>query len=463
MESEQPGYREIIQEIADHQGIEHGNGMPQQGKSDMPLPVYEKSNVGHHLFTWHDDITGETFRIQIAHPMRSGQDFWCVLTIQYRRGKGSDPIGILNGKRWNLTSTTNTDSHIRSLNRRMKDRAWDARLALVEEKINAVVEIGEDLVDLSVIENPPPAQYSVWPFLEHGEHNIIAADGGSTKSFMAMALAVSYSYKLSVIPGTTTPLESKPTLYLDYESSSTTQAWRRRQLLEGMSVAEQAGKIFYKKMYSPIQDASTELYDIIHSRDIGLVIIDSGSRAVGGETSTESMVIPYFNAVASWGVTILTIAHKAKDRESKGPAGVAQWWNQARNYWELVKDQTPGQKEVHLSCRHDKANDESLHNPLSFRLEFGDHIKYHPMDAPVSTDIMSQLPLATQVSDYLLNNPQSTAKEIAAGLERSEQNIGNELRKNEGKLYYGSSEKYNRRWSLMDENEKQPEMGWEKD
>ena len=55
------------------------------------------------------------------------------------------------------------------------------------------------------------------------------------------------------------------------------------------------------------------------------------------------------------------------------------------------------------------------------------------------------------------------AKEIAAGLERSEQNIGNELRKNEGKLYYGSSEKYNRRWSLIDENEKEAEMWWERD
>ena len=448
--------RKLTEKIADYAGIEHGSGMPIEGQADLPSPVYEQNSVGHHMYTWHDEITKEMFRIQVAHPIRSGRDFWCELTIRYRRDKDTKPIGILNGKRWNLTSTSNTDGHIRSLNRRMKDRGWDARIALVEEHLATTVEVGDDLVDLSTIKDPPPAQYVVWPFVEYGEHNMIAAEGGTTKSLMAMAMAISYSYGKIVMPGTTIPLDPKPVLYLDYESSSATQAWRRRQLLAGIDTAEEAGKIFYKRMYSPIQDAATELYDLIASRNIGLVVIDSGSRAVGGETSTENVVIPYFNACSSWGVTILTVAHKAKDKESKGPAGVAQWWNQARNYWELVKDQTPGQNEVHLSVRHDKANDESLHVPLSYRLTFGENIKYHRLDTPVSTSIMSQMPMSTQVTDFLANNPQSTIREIAEELGHSEKSIGNEIRKNEGKLYYGSAEKYNRRWQTIDEKEDDP-------
>ena len=77
---------------------------------------------------------------------------------------------------------------------------------------------------------------------------------------------------------------------------------------------------------------------------------------------------------------------------------------------------------------------------------------------------MSQLPISTQVTDYLLNNPQSTVNEIADGIERSKKVADNEVRKNEGKLYYGSSEKYNRRWSLIEENEKEAQQEWwEKD
>ena len=184
MENEQPGYREVIEEIAADRGIEHGSGMPTEGGDDFPEPNYEQSAVGHHLYTWHDDVTKEMFRVQIAHPVRSGLDFWCILNVSYRRDKNANPVSILNNKRWNLTSTSNTDGHIRSLNRRMKNRGWDARLTLIEQHLNSAVEIGDDLIDLSSVEDPPPAQYTVWPFVEYGEHNIIAADGGSTLSLI---------------------------------------------------------------------------------------------------------------------------------------------------------------------------------------------------------------------------------------------------------------------------------------
>ena len=77
---------------------------------------------------------------------------------------------------------------------------------------------------------------------------------------------------------------------------------------------------------------------------------------------------------------------------------------------------------------------------------------------------MSQLPISTQITDYLLNNPQNTVNEIADGIERTKKVVDNEIRKNEGKLYYGSSEKYNRRWSLIEENENDTQQQWwEKD
>ena len=458
-----------VDKIAEAYDVEVGNGMPTKGGADTPRPKYDVNTTGEHLFTWSDATTGEIFRITVSHPNRSGLDFWCVLAVQYRRDRNSDPISIMPGKRWNLTSTSSTTQQVQSLNRRMPERGWEARLVQAEELLRQNVQTGDDLLDLSTIENPPPPSYAVYPLLEENEHNIIGADGGSTKSILAQACCIMYTSGESIIPGFTAPKQPKPALYLDYESSSGTQAYRKRMLLTGANVTEQAGRIFYKRMYSPIQDAASELYDIIQSRGIGLVVVDSGSRAVGGETSTENMVIPYFNATASWGVTVLTVVHKAKSAESRGPAGVAQWWNQARNYWELVKDQTPGQNEVFVSLRHDKANDESLQEPLNYRIEFGsDFIKYHRESAIISDKILTEMHVTTQMTAFLENTPSSTVREVAASLQKSEQHIGNEFRKGEGTLYYGTADKP-RRWSNMNkrnessEPNEQPEFHWMRD
>jgi hypothetical protein len=455
-------------QIAAAYDVEVGNGMPSKNAPDMPEPKYDVNTTGEHLFTWEDRVTGEIFRITVSHPDRTGMDFWCVLAVQYRRNRDTDPVSIMPGKRWNLTSTSSTTQQVQSLNRRMPDRGWEARLVQAEDLLRQNVQTGDELLDLSTIENPPPPSYAVYPLLEENEHNIIGADGGSTKSILAQACCIMYTSGESIIAGFTAPKEVRPALYLDYESSSGTQAYRKRLLLEGAGITEQAGKIFYKRMYSPIADAASELYDIIQSRNIGLVIVDSGARAVGGETSTENMVIPYFNACASWGVTVLTVVHKAKSAESRGPAGVAQWWNQARNYWELVKDQTPGQNEVYVSLRHDKANDESLQEPLNYRIEFTDtFIKYHKEDVVVSDKILTEMHVSTRMQNYVRENPSSTVREVATALEKGETHIANEFKKNEGKLFYGTADKP-RRWSNItpsarkQEPSDQKEFYWEK-
>tara|TARA_Y100000401_G_C8319293_1_gene224316 strand:- start:1461 stop:2102 length:642 start_codon:yes stop_codon:yes gene_type:complete len=211
-------------------------------------------------------------------------------------------------------------------------------------------------------------------------------------------------------------------------------------------------------MYSPITDAASDLYDTIASKEIGLVIIDSASRAVGGETNSEESVIPFFNACASWGVTVLTIAHKPKDNAGRGPSGVAQWWNQARNYWELVKDQTPGQNEVFVALRHDKANDGQLHEPLNYRIDFNSGIKYYAEDVSSSDLVNSQMPVAQQIIEQLRIKPAQTAKELAEALDKTDKHINNTLRMNEGKLFYGSNGTP-RTWSNVG-NQKDEMSGW---
>ena len=444
--------------LAEEHGIETPSGMPTRGEQDFPEPEYTKNTIGTHMFTWQDETTKEIIRIMIAHLTRTGKNLQATLTVVYRRSANSKVQNLLTGKGWNLNSTSHTESQIRSLNKRLPDRNWDARLALVEEAVSKTIEIGEPLTDLAQVSNPTPAVYALAPLVEANEHNIIAADGGSTKSLLAMAVAVSFSYGKSCLPGMNTGQPPKSTLFLDYESTANTQAQRRRQLVESIGMQIEQGKILYKKMYSPITDAASDLYDTIASKEIGLVIIDSASRAVGGETNSEESVIPFFNACASWGVTVLTIAHKPKDNAGRGPSGVAQWWNQARNYWELVKDQTPGQNEVFVALRHDKANDGQLHEPLNYRIDFNSGIKYYAEDVSSSDLVNSQMPVAQQIIEQLRIKPAQTAKELAEALDKTDKHINNTLRMNEGKLFYGSNGTP-RTWSNIG-NQKDEMSGW---
>jgi hypothetical protein len=425
--------------------------------TDFPDFQYEQTLVGHHAYTWEDAMTKEMIRITVKHPLRTGRDFHCELSVAFRPNGDARLRSVLVDKHWNLKSTNSTDTQIRSLNKRLDNYGWDRRLSMVEEHLQESAMVGEPTIDLSLVESPPPEKYAVWPFVEHDAHNIIGAHGGSTKSIMAMAIAISYSYGVPVLPGTKVPLEPKAVLYLDYEASSAKAAYRRRQLLEGMHMSEQSGKVYYKKMTSLIQDASREIQEIIMSRNIGLVIIDSVSRAVGGETSTENVVIPYFNTTSSWNVTILGIAHKAKDPESNGPAGVAQWWNQARNYWEIEKEQAPGDSRVHVSIRHDKSNDSGLYEPMHYSVEFSNEdaptIRYHRKDS-ATADNSDKMALYTRIKEYLKGNPGSTVNQIAEGIGyHSENGIRNSMKTYEGTLFYGTQEARNRRWSLVEQIE----------
>jgi hypothetical protein len=206
----------------------------------------------------------------------------------------------------------------------------------------------------------------------------------------------------------------------------------------------------YKRLYAPLTDASDEIRKLIAAHGFQLVVIDSASRAVGGETIDESMVMPYFNAAASWGVTVLTIAHKAKDPASKGPAGAAQWYNQARSYWEVEKDQIEGDDIVRIALRHEKSNNGRLYRPIGFRVEFSENaVRFHHSDAAESIAIRAKLPPLERVIADLRESPNSTIREIADRTGLSANHTGNVLRMSEGRHFRGTADRYNRRWALL--------------
>ena len=117
----------------------------------------------------------------------------------------------------------------------------------------------------------------------------------------------------------------------------------------------------------------------------------------------------------------------------------------------MLKDQTPGEAEIYVAFRHDKANNDARHDPMNYRIDFADGIKYY-LDTDVrSQEIRNELPKHQQVILWLRENGEpATVAQIAEGTGMSINHVGNELRKLEGRYFFGSSDKRDRRWGLIE-------------
>ena len=454
---------EAVRAVAEDEGVEYGGGMPGK-KVNAVEPEYTRNDAGDYLFTWNDKVTKEIERIKIANPTRSGRDAWVTVSVILKLGDNPQ-VSIFTNKQWNLTSVSAAGTIATALNKRAPDRNWDGKLALVEQYLAQKVESGGALVDMyySLKKEIKPVQYAVYPFIVENAANMIGAPGGASKSLAVTAWCLAYTYGLNIMPGIETSLERKATLYLDWEEQTDVMhRWRMNELLKNQNVDMQTGKILYKNMFAPLTDATAEILAIIREYDVGLVVVDSGSKATGGSASEENVVIPFFNAMASWGVTTMTIVHKSKEAIQKGgktgPSGVVQWWNQARNYWEILNDdESGGDDELFVAFRHDKANHDKLHAPMNYRIDFSDGIKYETDVEVRSEEIRREMPKPLQVELWLRENTGAyTTQQISEGTGMSNNHVGNVMRKLEGKKFYGSKESP-RRWMLMPEKQENSE------
>tara|TARA_R110000824_G_scaffold114010_3_gene264169 strand:- start:2207 stop:3604 length:1398 start_codon:yes stop_codon:yes gene_type:complete len=456
-----------IRDIGDAYGVElpSAASLPAKNSDEIPAPEYSKSVSGAHMFVWSMD-NGEQIAAKVEWPAVQNRELWAMLSVFYRKNQTqTTATPILTRTRWNLRSTTNTDGQIRVLNRRGTFQ-WDARLeqikALVETAMYASAELEWFGADRPLV----PVSYTLYPFLEENQHTVLAAYGGSTKSLFGLAAAISIADGVTLLPGTDVQTKGK-TLYLDYEADVDTHERRYRQLLAGAEVRDITKNIAYLKLDTPILDCADSIIGMIRKHSFTNVVIDSASRAVGGDTIDESAVIAYFNMTAQFGTSILTIAHKAKDERSKGPSGSGHWFHQARSYWELLKDQTHGDNRVSVVMKHEKSNNGKLHRSLGFQIDFReDAINYSREDAATSAVNAERLPPIDRVIAFLRENSSSGTGEIAEGTGLKQAQITQLLTRKEGKLFYGSPETYNRRWSLLskDKAEKaEPEQWWNQD
>jgi len=311
--------------------------------------------------------------IGVTQLRETGEGLHAELTVQSSVADGLP----LHWGRLNLASTSGREALVGKLAKCAAEVPWRRLLETVCVRTAEQFRAGEPIEVLTPALDTRP-RYLVEPLLPAGETAVLFGDGGSFKSTLALALAVSVTTGLE-LPCGFRPAERTSVLYLDLEETSRDiHADRLHRILAGLGVTQAPG-LYYRVQTRALADDIARLRPEITRRGIGLVIIDSYGPACGGEPETADSAIRLMNALRSLApATRLVIAHMSRvhAEQRSGPArpfGSVFVQNLARSVWEVRRPDEDAEGDVvPLGLYHRKANQGRRGAPIGLRVVFQD-------------------------------------------------------------------------------------------
>ena len=238
---------------------------------------------------------------------------------------------------------------------------------------------------------------------------IVFGDGGSAKSYLALALGASLQTGHAYLG---LPVAGRRVVgYLDWELSD----WDHRQRLELLagSLADAVGDLVYIPCSAPLAESVDRLRRIAAEYDIGYWIVDSITFACDGPPEASDVAARYFGALRELGGGSLSIAHVTKGGEGSDlkPFGSAHWHNGARATW-YAKGSEDGDI-LHVALYPRKNNVGRKGEPLGFRFTFADDATIiERTDVAGVPDLARKLPIADRIAP-LVRSGALTLHEIA--------------------------------------------------
>ena len=266
-------------------------------------------------------------------------------------------------ERLNLLSGSGRTSLRRSLDE-VQDRPKGYWTDVLNKAIAMIrTAIKEDDPSMSVSDAPDIADdgYIAFPLLLANGPTIWFGDGGTGKSFLALALAKAVCEGgefLKIGCGW------RGVIYLDYETDAATVKRRLRKM-----GGEPDGMFYWPGLGRPLTEMIPALQHKIAKDMIGLVVIDSAVPACGGEPEKADTARAFFAAISQLGVAVLIISHITKAGEDQYPFGSVMWNNLARCTWNIKAEQD-GDSILHIGFYNRKINDDRKHQPIGIRLTF---------------------------------------------------------------------------------------------
>lgn len=164
------------------------------------------------------------------------------------------------------------------------------------------------LIPLWGFTKPKPLLWFVEGILPEKYPTILAADGGSGKSYLAIYLALRICLGIMFFSLRT---RRGRVLFVDYELDEEEQKRRVWRILRGMDMSVDderlVGRFFYFRPDVPLSDRSVH-DDIIHhveENDIDVVILDSLTMGLGGDAKDQREITSIMQQIVGWGTTLI--------------------------------------------------------------------------------------------------------------------------------------------------------------
>lgn len=350
-------------------------------------------------------------------------------------------------QRVNLLSQSARDSLERALGKQFgggKEMNWTVAVSTAYARVQEAYLSMDRAVQLASLPEMETHEFLVDTIVPRDQPTIVFGDGSSGKTYLCYALA------LAVALGDTRGfcgmhVRQAPVLIIDYETGPRSARLRFRRLIEGLGfdlvILEDLPIYFWDADGVPLADQVDAINRFIAAKDIGLIIIDSGADACGGEPEKAGVALNYFNALARLGTTTITISHVTNsdaDTSSYRPFGSRYWHNRARRTWYVKREQEEDSDDVDVAFLCRKVNDGRKPRAIAFHLRFeGDNGpvtvrrgEFREMEA-----FDTEAPKADRIIAFLTRAGTATIPEISDETSLANRIVRDVLDRGRGKLF----------------------------
>jgi len=293
-------------------------------------------------------------------------------------------------------------------------------------------------------EAPTAGGLVVPPLLIASDPVILFGDGGSAKSFLGLALAMSTD---SGTPYADLPV-SRPikTAFLDFEW----QPWPHRRRMQMLCDGGPLPGLLYVPCGAegPLSSQVERLLRILHEHAIEYIVLDSVALACAGAPEEAAVALDFFQALTRLEVGSCLLAHINRSGDEERPFGSTFWHNSARLTWFLKASQEPGASHLDLALTNRKSNDGPKAETFALHFAFEPaRTTIRRTDIAAIPELAGTLPLKDRIRRRLASGAQTVA-ELADWLDVHPETVRTTLKRLSGRNFVPLARTEPVKWGL---------------
>lgn len=328
--------------------------------STIPDPIVSIV-PGSYRFDWVDPIA-VSMRYDVVRRERRSGDTTAELTVS---SSITGEPELLHHARINLLSTrsqADLAKHLALRSPRLDASKWAWMVETTTHAVAVDVRSGTPPIPLSSIPEPEGGTFILPPLILNRMPTILFGDGGSAKSLVALAAALSIETGEPLLG--MRPTRTGRVAYLDYEFDGYPHRDRARLLLGRES------DMTYLECSTPFADDIDRIREVIRDNGIEYLIIDSIANACDGPPEDAVVATRFWQALRSLGLGSLLVAHINRAGDTERPFGSTFWHNGSRCTWYAKADSFEDQNYAMLGLYNKRLTIAARSAPLGYRIDW---------------------------------------------------------------------------------------------